>query len=158
MQDSLHQRAARLSLQEQTDLAVIELQSAIQLSSDDGEAELAQVAYLQWVAGVRFGLTVTAQCLGEWMAEHDASTDTTKKQRREHPFTSTDHVMPAAINKLNVLSQELCRSTEDSHLSLFLVKQLVRKIGSHVLPQLQQQKELSWLVDSLPMGRVSEQD
>lgn len=158
LQDSLHQRAAWLSIEEQLDLAVEGLQSTCQLS--DGEDEPVQVAYLQWVASVRFGLTVAAQRIGEWITNsRDTLSNAAKKRwfplrRRQGSLTSTELAMPDAIRMLIQSSQKLCQLLQDCHVPLFLVKQLVRKFGSHLVKHVQEHKELSWLLDYLSLGSV----
>lgn len=101
------------------------------------------VARLQGIAGVRYGLAVTADAVGGILS---AGGKTTSDVLESHHSLSS-HSRPSAslTGKLLSKAKDVCSTVRDPHLELFLLKQLVRSHGMDVVQKMEADPGLRWI-------------
>ena len=108
------------------------------------------VHHLQGVAGARFGLTVTAQALGDLIVENETTSTSLERGNASLRSVSSNSI-PPSIAKLLSAAKIINREIDEPQLGFFLVKQLVRSKGLDIIEKLQEKYglEVQWLIELL---------
>ena len=148
----MHQRSFRSTVDERLSTAVAELKQ----SKEKLLAQQFTVDHLQGVAGARFGISVTAEALGNLTGD-DESALVSSKRRDASSLGIPSTVIHPSVRQLLFATKVIIRDGAEPQLGLFLLKQLVRNKGLDILHKLQEQygTEMQWLSEMLQGDTVS---
>jgi hypothetical protein len=136
MEDALHQRARRSSTQNILDMAEMELSAALKtLQKSSGI-----VQRLQGIASARFGLSITADAIGDTLTNRGQMSPEDQISHR-WSLKPNSH----SFQKLLFKAEQVCSGVGDQQLLLFLVRQLVRCHGMDVMQSMQGDQRLKWI-------------